>query len=138
MRYYVDTSVALHALLPGGDVRAIAWFESVDEADELFSSALIELEIARVLRRESLDLTDGRAVLDRLNLISVDGFTLRAAAAIEPHVKTLDSIHLATCLQLGEGVTLITHDLTMAQAAETLGVPTHDPVGSQLDAEEPV
>ena len=66
MRYYVDTSVALHALLPGGDVRAIAWFESVDEADELFSSALIELEIARVLRRESLDLTDGRAVLDRL------------------------------------------------------------------------
>lgn len=136
MRYYVDTSVALHALLPGGDARAIAWFESV-EGDELFSSTVIELEIARVLRRASLDLADGRAVLDRLNLVSLDGSTLRSAAAIEPHVKTLDSIHLAACQQLGTDVTLVTHDLAMTQAADTLGIPTHDPVGSQLDAEEP-
>lgn len=129
MRYYVDTSVALHALLPGGDDRAAAWLDAA-ESDELFSSVLIELEISRVLRREGLELASGRAVLDRLNLVTLDNGTLASAAAIEPHVKTLDSIHLATCQQLGANVTVITHDSAMLQAADTLGFSVHDPLSA--------
>ena len=128
MRFYLDTSVALHALLPGGDRQAVEWFDSLAASDEVFSSTLIELELARVLRREQLDLAIGRVVLDRLNLVSLGDSTLRSAATIEPHVKTLDAIHLATCLELGAGVPLITHDQATRQAAALLDLTVLDPI----------
>ena len=129
MRRYVDTSVALHAILPGGDERATAWFDSACAAgDELFSSALLELELVRALRRERLDLGIRRAVLDRVDVVSLDDGVLRAAGAFEPHVKALDAIHLATCRLLGPGLTVVTHDATMVRVARALGFDVLDPM----------
>ena len=53
MLFYVDASVALHALLPWGDGRARAWLQSFDDQRaDICSSTLLQLEMIRVLRCE--------------------------------------------------------------------------------------
>jgi len=129
MRWYIDASIALHALLPGGDLRARDWLDSVIETgDEVFSSTLLHLELTRVLRREGLDVLMARPVLDRINLVSIDDGILRFAAAIETHIKSLDAIHLATCALLGSRISVVTHDANMALLAVGLGLETMDPL----------
>lgn len=129
MRFYLDASVALHAVLPWGDARARAWLQSLDGSPEgVCSSSLLQLEMMRVLRRERMDTSYARLVLDRLDLISIDDGILRFAGAIEPHVKSLDAIHLATCSLLGNGVAMVTHDANMADVATHMGFDVHDPL----------
>jgi predicted nucleic acid-binding protein len=103
MRWYLDASVALHALLPGGDPRARQWLDSVDDDDHIYSSVLLNLELSRTLRREQLEVARARLVTDRLHQVSIDDGILRFAAAIEPHAKSLDAIHLATCSSSAQG-----------------------------------
>jgi predicted nucleic acid-binding protein len=129
MRWYLDASVALHAVLAGGDCRARQWLDAVRQAgDEVYSSTLLHLELTRVLRRERLAVALSRPVLERVNLVSIDDGVLRFAAAIEPHVKSLDAIHLATCSLLGAGVTVATHDANMLDVASALGLDALDPL----------
>lgn len=131
MRFYLDSSIALHALLPGGDVRARLWLDDVaSRGDEVFSSVLLQLEVTRVLRREQLDVARGRLVLDRVSLVSIDDGIIRFAAAIEPHVKSLDAIHLATCSLLGSGVSVVSHDAVMHGVAAQLGLDALDPLAA--------
>src|SRR3546814_18048325 len=62
MRWYLDASLALHAVLPTADSRTRDWLDAVHaQGEEVFSSTLLELELIRTLRRERLDL--GRAQL---------------------------------------------------------------------------
>jgi predicted nucleic acid-binding protein len=129
MRWYLDASVALHATLPGGDSRARDWLDAARRAgDEAYSSSLLHLELIRVLRRERLDPALALPVLDRINLVSIDDGVLRFAAMIEPHVKSLDAIHLATCSLLGAGLAVVTHDAGMAEVAALLGLDAFDPL----------
>lgn len=129
MRWYMDASIALHALLPGGNARARRWLdETTLVGNEVFSSTLLQLELIRVLRREGLEVSLARPVLDRINLVSIDDGILRFAAAIEAHVKSLDAIHLATCSLLGSGITVVTHDENMAEVAVSLGLEAIDPL----------
>ena len=131
MRWYLDASVALHAVLPGGDSRAQQWLDAVRQAgDEVYSSTLLHLELTRVLRRERLAVALARPVLERVNLVSIDDGVLRFAAAIEPHVKSLDAIHLATGSLLGAGVTVATHDANMLDVAPALGLDALDPLAA--------
>lgn len=128
MQWYLDASVALHAVLPGGDPRARTWLDRVRTHGDVVSSTLLGLELARVLRREGLSPALARPLLDRVGLISLDDGLLRLAGAIEPHAKSLDAIHLATCLLLGHGVVLTTHDRGMRTAALDVGLETSDPL----------
>ncbi len=129
MRYYLDSSVALHAVLPGGAPTASAWLDAtISAGDAVYSSTLLQLELVRVLRREGLPIARARPVTDRVAQVSIDDGVLTAAAAIEPHVKSLDAIHLATCALIGPDTRLVTHDGAMRQAASVLGFPTFDPV----------
>lgn len=129
MRWYLDASVALHAILPFGDRRARRWLLDRHASDnQLISSTLLELEIARALRRDGLDLSRARPVLDRVSLVSLEDGLLHVAANLEPHIKTLDAIHVATCTMLGYGVTLVSHDAAMTAACATLGIATFDPL----------
>lgn len=113
-------------MLPGGSARAAEWLDVGGQA--IYSSTLLQLELSRVLRREGLPTSHARPVIDRIALISIDDGVLHAAAAIEPHVKSLDAIHLATCALLGPEACLVTRDLAMAQAASALGMSAVDPL----------
>jgi predicted nucleic acid-binding protein len=127
--YYLDTSVALRALL-GHSPSAAEWIDSMSAApeDELVSSRLLRTELTRVLRRERLPVSLRDEVLDVLALVPITEGVLAAAEAIEPHVKTLDAIHLGSIIAGGLDVTVVTHDAGMKAAAERLGYPCLDPI----------
>lgn len=129
MVWYVDASVVVHAVLPWGHERAPRWLDSLTgQGDVAVSSTLLLLEVTRALRRERLDVSLARTVSGTVELVSIDDGILRAAGAIEPHVKSLDAIHLATCQLLGANVTVATHDAAMRQVAQQLGLETFDPL----------
>lgn len=128
MIWYLHTSLALHALLPTGDARAAEWLDQANRTGSVYSSTLLELEIARVLRRQHQAMERAGEVLDRVNLVSIDDAVLRAGAAIEPLVRSLDAIHLATCALLGSDAELATHDAGMRAAAYALGRSVIDPL----------
>ncbi|MFA4840811.1 MAG: type II toxin-antitoxin system VapC family toxin [Agrococcus sp.] len=127
--YYLDSSVALHALL-GVTPAAARWMEDVsgDPDVTLISSRLIRTELTRVLRREQLPVGLRDAIVDRLELVPLTDGILAGAEAIVPHVRTLDAIHLASVVAVGLDAIVVTHDAGMADVARELGYAVIDPV----------
>ena len=127
--FYLDTSVALRALL-GHSPSAASWIdETTSDSDHLVvSSRILQTELTRVLRREALPVNRRDEILDVLTLVPVTEGVLAAAEAIEPHVKTLDAIHLASVIVAGLDATIVSHDAAMLAAATSLGYRTLDPV----------
>lgn len=128
MLYYLDTPVAAQALVAAGPARV--WFDEVTASgnDSLVSSRLLQTELTRVLRREGQPFSERADVLDYVGGIPVTEAILTAAEAITEHVKTLDSVHLASALALGSDAVIATHDVNMKRVAEVLGMRTIDPV----------
>lgn len=127
--WYLDSSVGLRVLL-GHCTAAADWYDDRMEAGDAFvSSRVLHLEIVRVLRREALATSLADDFVAELTLLNVDNALLADAAGIEPHIKSLDAIHLASALRIGaDAVTVVTHDANMSKVAETLGFEVHDPV----------
>jgi predicted nucleic acid-binding protein len=130
--FYLDTSVALRALL-GHSPSAAAWIDQVTAQDEhlVVSSRLLRTELTRVLRREGLPVNRRDKILDVLSLAPITEGVLAAAEAIQPHLKTLDAIHLGSVIAAGLDATIISHDAAMLAAAASLGYPTYDPVAEK-------
>ena len=124
---YLDPSVALRTILDVPDrERLQSWMQV--PGTTFVSSRLLRTEAIRVLRRDSRPLADGAPLLDRVGMLEISRETHTVAESIERHVKTLDALHLATALLIGEPVTVATHDATMKVVAEHLGLPVTDPV----------
>jgi len=122
---YLDSSALLKLVLPepGSDelARALAaWPDRV-------SSAIAAVECRRALRRVGAAPGVHRradAVLEAMTLIRVDEPVLRVATEIGPaNLRTLDAIHLATALSMGDDPeTFITCDDRLAQAGRAAGL----------------
>jgi len=129
---YLDSSVLLrHILLGEEPIRHALEFPRV------VSSELIEIECRRVLHRCRLagELTDetlavARERLDEV-LTGVDLLEMsrqvkqRAMDPFPVNVRTLDALHVATALLVGEdasGVALFSHDEGMNRCARSLGI----------------
>ena len=124
---YLDSSVALRTILDTPDrERVQAWMAT--PGTTYVSSRLLRTEVIRVLRRDNRSLVDATPLLDRVGLLDISGETHTIAESIERHVRTLDALHLATALLIGEPVTVATHDATMARVAQHLGLQVIDPV----------
>ena len=100
----------------------------------LVSSALVEVEVPRALRRSApQSLVGVPAAIGRLFRMEIDA-TIRATAAAfsDPVLPSLDAIHLATAQLLANesGATLtafVTYDKRLLSSALTLGLPTASP-----------
>ena len=100
----------------------------------LVSSALVEVEVPRALRRSAPQALIGvPATVGRLFRLEIDS-TIRATAAAyaEPTLRSLDAIHLATAQVLTNesGTTLIafvTYDRRLLDNAKAAGLPTASP-----------
>lgn len=70
-----------------------------------------------------------REGLRRVDLIGVDDRILHAAGTLEPQVlRTLDAIHLATALAIGDDLeVVVTYDDRMLDGARLLGLATATP-----------
>lgn len=124
---YLDSSVALRTILDVPErSRLQEWTQAPDA--EYVSSRLLGTEVIRVLRREGLPLGMSKPLLDRVGTLAITPETFTVAEAIEPHIKTLDALHVATALLVGEPVTIASHDTTMKSVAAHVGLSVVDPV----------
>lgn len=133
MTAYVDASVVLRLALGEGN-------RTVDPTryDSLCTSSLTEVECRRTLDRirvlsaSNVDfyaerLSVARSLLARVNVIDLSPALLRRAGQHLPvPLGTLDAIHLATALSIGESTgepfVLATHDRALARAARAVGL----------------
>ena len=132
MNAYIDASVLLRLLFSEND--ALAEWKTIKLG---FSSRLIKLEIERVIDRQRLigKIDDAEVVsihrecarvLQALRIVPITELILANAGAAMPTVLgSLDSIHLATALEveraLGSKPTLATHDKQLAASAIARG-----------------
>lgn len=132
--YYLDTSIAYHALV--GTPEAAEWFDRVDNEypGSLVSSRLLRTELTRALRRDGTPVQDRDAVLDKLAQVPLTESVLVGAEAITEHVKTLDAIHLASALSLGDDVVVVSHDDGVKRVAALLGLDVLDPLAGSEPA----
>ena len=128
---YVDSSVPLLALMEqAGGSEAAALDEHRGEALRKVSSALLDVEVSRALRREGLDPALADALLDSIDLVVIDDEVVQRAKALTGELTPLDAIHLATALMLDhprDPVVLLTHDARLAGAARAHGLEVIDP-----------
>jgi uncharacterized protein len=96
----------------------------------LTSSALLEVEAVRAVRRRKPGREDAaRALLRIVDVIDVGNDVRRAAADVaEPRLRSLDAIHLATALSLGDRCgAVFTYDDRLIAAAQAHGLPVTVP-----------
>lgn len=94
------------------------------------SSALLRTESLRAVRHrgaEALGLT--RQMLRTIDLVAVADLILDSAGSLEPGIlRTLDAIHLATAMSLGDDLdAVVTYDARMIEGARLLGLPPVSP-----------
>ena len=122
---YLDSSALVKLVLPEQETAAL--LERLAAWPIRVSSDLARVEVLRAARRAAWDpAVEQRAVavMAALHLIKVDDEILSQAARLEPRtLRSLDALHLASALTLGEDLgAMASYDLAMAKAAAALGV----------------
>ena len=126
---YLDSSAFVKLAVEEPETAALRAFLA-DRALRRVSSALLRTESLRAVRHLGADaLATVREGLRRIDLVAIDDRILDAAGTLEPRVlRTLDAIHLATALAVGDDLeTIVTYDDRMVEAARFLGLSTATP-----------
>lgn len=129
---YLDTAALVKLVRPEPESDALAdWLDARPDS-MLVSSALVEVELPRALRRTSPELIrDVPALLARVAVYEIDALVRATAAAYpEPHLRSLDAIHLATAQAVFGGLltAFVTYDRRLGASAGSLGLPVPDPL----------
>jgi uncharacterized protein len=125
---YLDSSALVKLVVEereSGDLRRYLAGDS-----QLWSSLLARIETVRAVRAYGAQyVADMRALLEEMTLIDVDTDLLDSAAELgDEQLRSLDAIHLASVLVLGEELeALVTYDRRMTVAARGLGLPVAHP-----------
>ncbi|CAN5786079.1 type II toxin-antitoxin system VapC family toxin [soil metagenome] len=112
---YLDSSAIVKLIIAevGSDALR-AWLE---DRPRRAASAIARTEVLSAVRPEGpAAIAAARSILDA------------AALLRPPTLRTLDAIHLATALSIGEDLaSLVTYDQRMIEGATALGLPTASP-----------
>lgn len=124
MAHYLDTSALVKLVVAENETDAlIAWLD--ETSGDWVSSDLTRAELLRAVRRTTPDrVVRAREVLDSITLLDVTTQIYEEAARIDPPaLRTLDSLHLAVALDLGDDLeSIVTYDDRLAEAATANGV----------------
>jgi uncharacterized protein len=127
--HYVDTSALLKLVVDEAETPAlISWLDNDDVI--AVSSDLTRTELMRAVRRTAPEeMTTARRVLDGLILTNLTTAIYETAGRLDPdELRSLDAIHLAAALDLGDDLEgLVTYDDRLAAAAKASGVPVVAP-----------
>jgi uncharacterized protein len=127
--FYLDTSAAAKLVVAEQGTTALRrWIASRD--DRLFSSDLLRTELLRATRRAAPEqMVQARAVLDSLVLVTLSTAICERAAVLEPEVlRSLDALHLAAALEVGDELEgIVTYDQRLARGAGALGISVATP-----------
>lgn len=129
MAHYFDTSALVKFVVPGPESNAMRrWWSHV--SGRAVSSQIARTELVRTARRIASSSMDGaRGLLDEVVLTTVTPAVLDSAARLDPPaLRSLDAIHLAAALDLGEDLEgFVTYDERLAAAARRYGVAVISP-----------
>lgn len=124
MAHYLDTSALVKLVVAEPQTDALrTWLAAVPR--EPVSSDLARTELLRAVRRVAPDrLLRARQVLGAVTLVGVSTALFEEAARLDPTVlRTLDAIHLAAALDLGDDLdAVVTYDDRLADAALANGI----------------
>lgn len=128
---YLDTSALVKLIRREPESDALADWLDAKAPEPWVSSALVEVELPRALRRtDSALLPDVPAVVARVARYEIDGVVRAAAAAYpDPALRSLDAIHLATARAVfgAQLSAFVTYDHRRREAAQRAGLPVATP-----------
>ncbi len=123
MADYLDTSALVKLVVAEAETPVLlAWLAG--RPGQPTSSDIARTELLRVVRRTAPDrLERARRVLDSVTLIKLATETFEEAGRLAPAtMRSLDALHLATALRLGDELdTVVTYDDRLAEAARLNG-----------------
>ena len=92
---------------------------------EQIASAIVEVEVVRAVRRAAPELTAlAQNVVAQIAIVEPTEAIRERVALLEPAtLRSLDALHLATALEIGDDLDgLVTYDGRMSAVAETFGL----------------
>ena len=126
---YLDASAFLKLVVDEDESQPLRDYLG-GEPGRYASSALLRTEALRAgARHGSEALGAVRDALRRIDLVAIDDRILDTAGHLHPRVsRSLDAIHVATALSIGDDLdVVVTYDQRMVEAASLLGIPTATP-----------
>lgn len=126
---YLDSSAFVKLIVDEPESAALRIYLEALNA-RFVASAILRTEALRAVRHvgpEALALA--RDGLRRIDLVGIDDRILDVAGSLEPSIlRTLDAIHMATALFIGDDLdTIVTYDERMIDAARSLGLAVASP-----------
>ncbi len=124
MAYYFDTSALVKLVVEEPETAALrAWLTA--EARDVVSCDLARTELLRAVRRVIPEYSAAaRQLLDSVTVLRVETADYDLAARLDPvSVRTLDAIHIASALKLGDELEgMVTYDKRLADGCTSLGI----------------
>ena len=125
-RAYFDASAIVKLI--HHERESLALFELLNQEIEACTSAVSEIEVVRTLSRLGVLRDEADDALRGFYVVGIDAaIRARAARLTPPTVRSLDAIHLATALEVGADLSLVTYDERMADAARAQGLKVVQP-----------
>ena len=127
---YLDTSAFVKLIRGERETPALQVFLTERSGNPLVSSALLVVETRRaILGQAPGELARADLLLTRIDQVDITPAVVEAASRLpDPTLRSLDAIHLATALQLGQELTaLVTYDSRLAAAASRQQLPVVTP-----------
>lgn len=122
---YLDSSALMKLIRREDETEALREWLELRPEQPVVSSEVGRIEVLRAARRLGAPaLTEARAVVGDLDLVPLNRAVQDVAYDIgDPALRTLDALHLASALLLGDGLTtLIAYDHRLADAARVAGL----------------
>ena len=124
MAFVVDSSAIVKLIVNEPKSQSFStWLKNCKH--DLFVSEIAHTEVARAIARVDANLQGQlKNVLERFGTIRVSSQILTIAGVLTPtNLRTLDAIHLASCLSLGDDLKgFVTYDSAQADAASHNGI----------------
>jgi predicted nucleic acid-binding protein len=125
---YADASALVKLIVHEPETEALRQY--LASAGTLMSSLVSTVEVPRAVSRGAPGATAVMSeVLEALVIVDFDTRIAARAAGLAPaSLRTLDAIHLATALELGDELTaFLSYDDQLSAAARALGLPVVTP-----------
>jgi predicted nucleic acid-binding protein len=124
---YLDSSAFVKLVLPEPETPAL--LAALEGVERLVASEILEIEVLRATRRGGGDTAAARVQLAAVRLLPLSSEIRKRASELDPpSVRSLDAIHLATALSIGDRLDgLYTYDERMSLAARHAGLNVQAP-----------
>lgn len=125
---YLDASAAVKLVVSEPESKVVRRF--VGDRMARVSSRVLAVELLRAVQRANpASMGQARSLLDVMEFVELDAAVAARAAALEPPgLRSLDAIHLASALELGDELdAFVTYDARQAAAAKELGLRVASP-----------